>query len=160
MTDTYALDASALFTEFYFDVNDQHKITLGLRYTEDTKAVEVNNYFYKVPLISAWNPLNKGDCDIQANGSSGAITAKASGLNEFTTTLNTAQCFTGGVTGDHANTVGQRVGVNPGQALPNMTNGSLALNPLPALNADYTKAGVSPSSLLLKLLVVLSGIIK
>ena len=144
LTDTYALDASALFTEFYFDVNDQHKITLGLRYTEDTKAVEVNNYFYKVPLISAWNPLNKANCDIQADGSSGAITAKATALNEFTTTLNTAQCFTGGVTGDHANTVGQRVGVNPGQALPNMTNGSLALNPLPALNADYTKAGVSP----------------
>ena len=34
LTDTYALDASTLFTEFYFDVNDQHKITLGLRYTK------------------------------------------------------------------------------------------------------------------------------
>ena len=144
LTDTYALDASALFTEFYFDVNDQHKITLGLRYTEDTKEVKVNNYFYKVPLISAWNPANKDNCDIQADGSSGAVSEKASGLNEFTTTLNTAQCFTGGVTGDHANTIGQRVGVNPGQTLPNMTNGSLALNPLPGLNADYTNAGVSP----------------
>ena len=41
LTDTYALDASALFTEFYFDIGDQHKITLGLRYTEDTKAVKV-----------------------------------------------------------------------------------------------------------------------
>ena len=58
VTDTYALDASALFTEFYFDVGDQHKITLGLRYTEDTKSVKVNNYFYKVPLVSAWNPLD------------------------------------------------------------------------------------------------------
>ena len=30
LTDTYSLDASALFTDFYFDVNDQQKITLGL----------------------------------------------------------------------------------------------------------------------------------
>jgi outer membrane receptor protein involved in Fe transport len=144
LTDTYALDASALFTEFYFDVNDQHKITLGLRYTEDTKSVKVNNYFYKVPLVSAWNPLNKTNCDIQSDGSSGAVSSKATALNEFTTTLNTAQCFTGGVTGDHANTVGQRLGVNPGTAVPNMANGSIALNPLPALNADYTNAGIPP----------------
>ena len=57
LTDTYALDASALFTEFYFDVMTNTKLHLGLRYTEDTKAVKVNNYFYKIPLLSAWNPL-------------------------------------------------------------------------------------------------------
>ncbi len=155
LTDTYALDASALFTEFYFDVNDRHKLTLGLRYTEDTKEVKVNNYFYKVPLISAWNPLDGTNglvtdtnssaavCGIQDNGTSGAVTAIASGLNTFTTTYNPA-CFTGGVTADHANTIGQRIGVNPGITAPNPINGSIALNPLPALNADYTNVGVSP----------------
>ncbi len=144
LTDSYALDAQALFTEFYFDVNDQHKLTLGLRYTEDTKAVKVNNYFYKVPLISAWNPANDPDCGIQADGSTGSVLAKASGLNEFNTTLNDADCFTGGATGDHANTVGQRVGVAPGMAAPNPVNGSIGLAPLPALNTDYTNAGVNP----------------
>ena len=155
LTDTYALDASALFTEFYFDVNDQHKITLGLRYTEDTKEVKVNNYFYKIPLISAWAPAFADACGIQADGSSGAIedtpalgalgidSGVASGLNEFTTSYNDA-CFTGGVTEDHANTVGQRVGVSPGMLAPNPVNGSQGLRGLPALNADYTAVGVSP----------------
>ena len=155
LTDTYALDASALFTEFYFDVNDQHKLTLGLRYTEDTKAVKVNNYFYKIPLISAWNPLDGSNglptdtdssaaqCGIQDDGTLGAVTAAANVLNTFTTTYNSA-CFTGGVTQDHANTIGQRVGVTPGMAAPNPTNGSIGLSTLPALNADYTAVGVSP----------------
>ena len=35
----YALDAQAIFTEFYFDVADNHKLTLGLRYNEDTKKL-------------------------------------------------------------------------------------------------------------------------
>ena len=153
LTDTYALDASALFVSFYFDVNDQHKITLGLRYT--SKEVKVNNYFYKIPLVSAWNPAFADACGIQDDGSSGAIAdnvalgalgidfGKASGMNEFNTSYNDA-CFTGGVTGDHANTVGQRVGVSPGLAAPNPVNGSQGLRTLPALNADYTAVGVSP----------------
>ena len=145
LTDTYALDAKALFTEFYFDIGDQHKITLGLRYTEDTKAVKVNNYFYKIPLLSAWAPSSAAACGIQSSGRPGSILAKASGLNSFSPTLNAA-CFTSGVTGDHANTVGQRVGVSPGSATtgPNPANGSLALGALPALNADYTANNVSP----------------
>ena len=155
LTDTYALDASALFTEFYFDIGDQHKITLGLRYTEDTKAVKVNNYFYKIPLLSAWNPLDGANglatdtdssaavCGIQSSGRPGSILSKASGLNSFEPVLNEA-CFTSGVTEDHANTIGQRVGVVPGTAGPNPVNGSLALGALPALNADYTANNVSP----------------
>nr|ADD93882.1 hypothetical protein [uncultured marine bacterium MedDCM-OCT-S08-C1463] len=76
LTDTYALDASALFTEFYFDIGDQHKITLGLRYTEDTKAVKVNNYFYKIPLLSAWDPGSAATCGIQSSGRPGSILLK------------------------------------------------------------------------------------
>ena len=155
LTDTYALDAQALFTEFYFDVNDQHKLTLGLRYTEDTKEVKVNNYFYKIPLVSAWNPLDGTNglptdtdssaavCGIQDDGTSGAVSSAANVLNLFTTTYNPA-CFTGGVTGDHANTIGQRVGVSPGMGAPNSINGSVGLRGLPELNADYTAVGVSP----------------
>ena len=157
LTDTYALDAQALFTEFYFDVNDQHKLTLGLRYTEDTKEVKVNNYFYKIPLVSAWNPLDGSTgsltdvdssaalCGIQDNGTSGAIAAGgvANVLNLFTTTYNPA-CFTGGVTEDHANTIGQRVGVAPGMGAPNSVNGSVGLRGLPELNADYKNVGVEP----------------
>ena len=33
-TKPFKLDSRALFTEFYFDVADNHKLTLGLRYTE------------------------------------------------------------------------------------------------------------------------------
>ena len=109
-----------------------------MRYTEDTKEVKVNNYFYKIPLVSAWNPAFADACGIQDDGSSGAIAdnvalgalgidfGKASGMNEFNTSYNDA-CFTGGVTGDHANTVGQRVGVSPGLAAPNPVNGSQGL---------------------------------
>ena len=55
VTEAYTLDSSALFTEFYFDVNDRHKITLGLRYNQDTKSVVDNAYFYKTPLASNWS---------------------------------------------------------------------------------------------------------
>ena len=36
-TKPYRLDSRALFTEFYFDVAEGHRLTLGLRYTEDQK---------------------------------------------------------------------------------------------------------------------------
>ena len=75
------MDSTALFTEFYFDVNDQHRITAGLRYNEDTKGVSVNATFYKVPVISNWaanmqlaNGIG-GTCGIDpATGQAGSVT--------------------------------------------------------------------------------------
>ena len=46
-TKDYSLDAQAIFTEFYFDVADNHKLTLGLRYNEDRKAVVARATFMK-----------------------------------------------------------------------------------------------------------------
>ena len=54
VTERYGLDSKSIFTEFYFDVGD-HKLTLGLRYNDDTKSVVDNAYFYKVPLASDWS---------------------------------------------------------------------------------------------------------
>ena len=38
-TPKFELDAQAIFTEFYFDVADNHKLTVGLRYNEDRKEI-------------------------------------------------------------------------------------------------------------------------
>ena len=47
VTDSFGLDSSSIFSEFYFDVNERNRLTLGLRYNEDTKSVSVQNMFYK-----------------------------------------------------------------------------------------------------------------
>ena len=54
-TADYSLDAKAIFTEFYFDVADNHKLTFGLRYNEDRKSVTARATFYEIPLISNWS---------------------------------------------------------------------------------------------------------
>ena len=54
-TPKFTLDAKAIFTEFYFDVADNHKLTFGLRYNEDRKSVTARATFYEIPLISNWN---------------------------------------------------------------------------------------------------------
>jgi len=54
-TAPFNLDASAIFTEFYFDVADNHKLTLGLRYTEDKKKVRTRATFYDSALVSNWS---------------------------------------------------------------------------------------------------------
>ncbi len=45
ITESYKLDSSAIFTEFYFDVADNHKLTAGLSYNEDRKSVIGELYF-------------------------------------------------------------------------------------------------------------------
>ena len=139
VTERYGLDSKAIFTEFYFDVGDQHKITLGLRYNEDTKSVVDNAYFYKVPLISDW--------------STAAALAGCAGFNAAGTlpnSISSINATTGEVTykaacvesGERAATKGQQIGQVPGD-LTN-TNGSLPLGALPADNANYVNNGVSP----------------
>ena len=39
-TNPFNLNARAIFTEFYFDVANNHKLTLGLRYTQDRKDLQ------------------------------------------------------------------------------------------------------------------------
>ena len=76
VTDAYGLDSSALFTEFYFDVGDSHKLTLGIRYNEDTKSISDNAYFFKVPLASSW-------ADLATCGGFNKIGSGASAVNEL-----------------------------------------------------------------------------
>ena len=54
-TAPFILDSEAIFSEFYFDVADNHKLTLGLRYTQDRKEVRTRATFYDGPLTSNWN---------------------------------------------------------------------------------------------------------
>ena len=143
ITDSYQLDSKALFTEFYFDVADRHRITAGLRYNEDRKAVSVNATFYKVPVFSNWNSASAGaggiggTCGINAStGVSGSISVSG------TTVTENAACFTSGLNGQGVNTVGQQIGQVPGAT--GTTNGTLPLGALPANNADYTSFGVDP----------------
>ncbi len=143
ITDSYQLDSQALFTEFYFDVADRHRLTAGLRYNEDRKAVVVNATFYKVPVFSNWNSTSAGaggiggTCGINAaTGVSGSISIAGATVTE------NAACFTSGLNGQGVNTVGQQIGQVPGAT--GTTNGAQPLGVLPANNADYTSFGVDP----------------
>ena len=150
VTDSYKLDSTALFTEFYFDVNDQHRITAGLRYNEDTKGVSVNATFYKVPVISNW-AANKqlangigGTCGIDpATGRAGSVTYTLQNGLPVGLTEKTADCFDKGIKGDQVATIGQQIGMFPGGTpAQGTTNGSAPLGALPANNADYTKYNI------------------
>ena len=154
MTDSYKLDSTALFTEFYFDVNEQHRITAGLRYNEDTKGVSVNATFYKVPVISNWQTAGGisiangigGTCGIQTDdGESGSVTYTRNPAlgNAVVAVADNSACFTKGFKGDQVNTIGQQVGMFPGGTVAQgTTNGSSPLGALPGNNADYKKFGI------------------
>ena len=141
VTERYGLDSKAIFTEFYFDVGDQHKLTLGLRYNEDTKSIVDNAYFYKVPLVSNWNIAN---ATVLANCFGFSVDGKTPNA------VSAVNPLTGAVTyksdcveaGGRPSTMGQAIGSSPG----NLTNanGSLPLGPLPANNANYAANNVSP----------------
>ena len=151
-TAPFKLDASAIFTEFYFNVADNHKLTLGLRYTEDQKEVNTRATFYDTPLVTSWAATNvdlDGDganddldgsgavdaADIPATfcGIGGAGAASVDNATGLVTDAN-AQCLAIGAT------VGQGIGFNPG-VTPNATNGSqYLLTGLDAFNADYATA--------------------
>ena len=152
LNDFYKLDSTAIFTEFYFDVNDKHRITAGLRYNEDTKSVSVNATFYKVPVISNWAAGKQlangigGTCGIDpTTGRAGSLTYTIHpqlgipvGLAE-----KTADCFDKGLKSDQVATVGQQIGMFPGgTAAQGTTNGSAPLGALPTNNQDYRTFGI------------------
>ena len=132
ITDAYKLDSSAIFTEFYFDINERHRLTAGLRYNEDTKGVSVNATFYKVPVISNWNSGAAGaggiggDCGFDpttGRAKSAEYTALGGGI--FSTKDNDT-CFNAGLDSKGARTIGQQVGMFPGGTVAQgTTNGSL-----------------------------------
>ena len=163
-TNPFNLNARAIFTEFYFDVANNHKLTLGLRYTQDRKDLQARATFYDSPLVSAWATTNvdiNGDGVVDAeddfNGD-GAITAAdipatycavgGDGAPEIaadgTVSADSAACLAIGAT------VGQAVGFSP---VVLASNSALAANEsqyligdaltgigTDAYNADYGKA--------------------
>ena len=152
LTDAYKLDSSAIFTEFYFDINERHRLTAGLRYNEDTKSVSVNATFYKVPVISNWNAGAAGaggiggDCGFDpatGRAKSATYTAVPGTGGAFNSTSDNAACFNAGLDSAGARTIGQQVGMFPGGTVAQgTTNGSAPLGALPANNADYTQFGI------------------
>ena len=152
ITDAYKLDSSAIFTEFYFDVNERHRLTAGLRYNEDTKGVSVNATFYKVPVISNWNSGAAGaggiggDCGFDpttGRAKSATYTDVPGTGGTIQSTVDNAACFTAGLDSAGARTIGQQVGMFPGGTVAQgTTNGSAPLGALPANNADYDAFGI------------------
>ena len=140
VTERYGLDSKSIFTEFYFDVGDRHKLTLGLRYNDDMKSVVDNAYFYKVPLASDWSAaaLEAGCVGFSSVGGTilpNSITAVgAKGEVSYD-----ANCV---ADGGRPKTKGQAIGQVPND-LTN-TNGSIALGPLPTDNQNYIDNNVSP----------------
>ena len=152
-TKDYSLDAQAIFTEFYFDVADNHKLTLGLRYNEDRKSVTARATFYELQLISDWNAdaINAGCNDIANAGSFNLATSgPTAGLVD---TFKT-DCQGTGTNAGKALTVGQTIGVTPvpltgaaglGAALGNKGKGAMPIiEALDPYNEDYTAVGYSP----------------
>ena len=138
ITDSYQLDSKALFTEFYFDLADRHRLTAGLRYNEDRKAVSVNATFYKVPVFSNWSSTAAGPGGI---GGTCGFNLSTGVSGSFDGTDENAACFTSGLDSKGVNTIGQQIGMVPGSGA---SNGSLPLGVLPENNADYTSFGVDP----------------
>ena len=139
VTENYGLDSSGIFTEFYFDVNERHKLTLGLRYNEDTKTIKDNAYFYKVPLVSDWATSAAASCLGFNEVAPGVFVPKSiSNINQVSGAVTyNSSCVDG-----TAQTKGQAIGQVPGDTAN--TNGSLPLGLLPADNANYVSNGLAP----------------
>ena len=166
-TKPFKLDASAIFTEFYFDVADNHKLTLGLRYTEDQKEVNSRATFYDTPLVTAWDESDAdyngtggtakalcegaGAASFEVDGGADGIIGGANAADDFLTgNVNAASdaCIAIGAT------VGQAIGSAPvvGLVQADGTANPLAsanasqylLLGIDAFNADYTSNGVTP----------------
>ena len=150
-TKDYSLDAQAIFTEFYFDVADNHKLTFGLRYNQDRKAVVARATFYEIQLISDWNAdaIAAGCADVANAGSFNLATSgpTAGLVDTFKTT-----CQGTGTNANKALTFGQTIGVPPvpigtgdfigspglGAALANKGKGSMPIiQALDPYNDDY-----------------------
>ncbi|MDC2994880.1 TonB-dependent receptor [Gammaproteobacteria bacterium] len=138
-TADYALDAQAIFTEFYFDVADNHKLTLGLRYNEDRKAIKARATFYEIALISDWNAdAIAAGCGIQANGTFGSF---GIGANLAPDGTFNAACQTAG----NANTIGQTIGLAPVPVQGAAGTGAMPIiEALDPYNDDYTAVGYDP----------------
>ena len=146
-TKPFKLDSRAIFTEFYFDVAENHKLTLGLRYTEDQKSVVSRATFYDSQLVSNWSTAREGtdpavatDCGIGGGGSyqvNNDAVGAATTLGTITRNPNAA-CLAIGAT------VGQQIGVAPGvgalAAAGNPNGSEHLLAGLDAFNADYLSA--------------------
>lgn len=137
VTEAYGLDSSSIFTEFYFDVGDQHKLTLGLRYNEDTKTIVDNAYFYKVPLASNWRADVLATCAGYNVVGTNYIPKSISSIGADGTVVYNESCVDG-----RAKTTGQRIGMTPND--PTAANGSIALGQLPANNKNYADNNVEP----------------
>ena len=138
-TADYSLNAQAIFTEFYFDVADNHKLTFGLRYNEDRKSIKARATFYEIPLISNWNTAAlAAGCGLQANGTYGSFNVDGTGAPDGT--FNEA-CQTSGA----ANTVGQTIGLAPVPITGAAVTGAMPIiDALDPYNDDYTAVGYSP----------------
>ena len=138
-TAPFILDAEAIFTEFYFDVADNHKLTLGLRYTQDRKEVRTRATFYDSPLVSDWTDAAKlAGCAGQNPalfGTDSTAYTLTNGAVTFSDTCHIAN------SGGRANTVGQVLG-KPISNTANAATGGQAylLSGLDAFNADYANA--------------------
>ena len=139
-TADYALDAQAIFTEFYFDVADNHKLTLGLRYNEDRKSIKARATFYEIPLISNWSAGAAGTC-----GWDGTKFGSVVGTNAAPTGINPACISTAAATKGQALTVGQNIGLAPVPLTGAAGTGAMPLiETLDPYNDDYTAVGYDP----------------
>ena len=143
-TPKFTLDAQAIFTEFYFDVADNHKLTFGLRYNEDRKEVEAKATFYEIALISDWSDAAiAAGCGIQASGAPGTSSAfVVDGNGVPTGAFNLATCFD--ATGRPL-TKRQAIGTAPVPVQGATSNGAMPIiQTLDPVNSDYTAVGYSP----------------
>ena len=143
-TAPFILDSEAIFSEFYFNVADNHKLTLGLRYTQDRKEVNTRATFYDGPLTSSWADATTaatcGPASYDAGSkSTGAWSISATGAVTFNPQCQNAS--------KQALTVGQRIGVAPNATGAGNSNGSayLIVKPssgtvLDGFNDDYSNA--------------------
>jgi len=139
-TKPFNLDSRALFTEFYFDVAEGHRLTLGLRYTEDQKEVHARATFYDTPLVSAWSSAaNSAGTGNVASTYCAAGGAGAASVNNATGAVTAAatECLAIGAT------VGQAIGSAPVAVLganAAANQSQYLINGLDAFNADYRNA--------------------
>jgi len=151
-TNPFNLNARAIFTEFYFDVANNHKLTVGLRYTQDKKDLQARATFYDTPLVTAWDTTD-ADFALAANTASGndetaavhcGITGGVAGEGaasiaaDGTVTAASAACLAIGAT------VGQAIGSSPVVTLADAgiaaNESQYLINGLDAYNADYAAA--------------------
>ncbi len=135
-TAPFQLDAEAIFTEFYFNIADRHKLTLGLRYTQDRKEVRTRATFYDTPVVSNWSAAALAAGCAGINPALGGTDSTAFTLTNGAVTFETA-CQTSATSG-MANTVGQQIGTS----LDGTGAGGQGylLSGVDAFNADYATA--------------------